>query len=101
MYLQFHGLTDNNWNCKYNDKIKGLEKLNKTHYIIHAHGNNHGPVINGIPDVIELTYVNKKYFESEPELNTTPLPINNLDYPNKIGVRDLNLNFYPFVFFIH
>lgn len=29
---------------------------------IHAHGNNHGTVVNNIPDVIELTYINKNYF---------------------------------------
>ena len=50
---------------------------------------------NNIPDVIELTYVNKNYFETPPELNTQPLPIPNLDYGNSNG-SDYNLNFYPF-----
>ena len=95
--IEFHGITNDGWNCIYSNKIKCLEKLSKTHYIVHAHGNNHGPVINNIPDVIELTYVNKKYFKSEPELNTQPLPIKNLDFPNNLENRnDINLNFYPF-----
>jgi len=95
--LEFHGITNDGWNCSYDDKVKCLEKLSKTHYIVHAHGNNHGPVINNIPDVIELTYVNKNYFDSIPELNSTPLPIINLDFANNTRFRDINLNFYPFV----
>jgi hypothetical protein len=96
--IEFHGITNNGWNCNYNDKIKCLKKLSKTHYIVHAHGNNCGQVINNIPDVIELTYVNKKYFNSIPRLNTSPLPINNLDFPNYIYLSDINLNFPPFTF---
>jgi hypothetical protein len=94
--IEFHGITNDGWHFSYDDKVKCLEKLSKTHYIIHAHGNNHSPIINNIPDVIELTYINKNYFNSVPEFNTTPLPILNLDFPNW-GSNDINLNFYPFV----
>jgi hypothetical protein len=94
--IEFHGITNNEWGCNYNDKVKCLEKLSKTHYIVHAHGNNHGQVLNNIPDVIELTYVNKNYFNLVPDLNTQHLPIYNLDFSNKCG-NDINLNFYPFV----
>jgi len=95
--IEFHGITNNGWNCSYDDKVKCLQKLANTHYIIHAHGNNYAPVAYNIPDVIELTYINKKYFKSVPELNTVPLPIDNLDYPNHPHRNDINLNFYPFV----
>jgi FkbM family methyltransferase len=95
--IEFHGITSDYWSCSYNDKVKCLEKLSRTHFIVHAHGNNHAPVVNNIPDVIELTYVNKKYFNSVPELNTQPLPIINLDFPNNNNVSDINLNIYPFV----
>jgi len=95
--IEFHGITNDGWGCNYDDKIKCLEKLSKTHYIVHAHGNNHGPVVNNIPDVIELTYVNKKYFNEPPKLNTRRLPIANLDFSNIGGPNDINLNFYPFV----
>lgn len=94
--IEFHGITDDSWGCKNDDKIKCLEKLAKTHYMVHAHGNNYGPVVNNIPDVIELTYVNKSYFNTVPELNTQSLPIANLDFPNR-GSTDIDLNFYPFV----
>ena len=95
--IEFHGITNNGWRCDYDNKIKCLQKLSNTHFIIHAHGNNHGPVVNNIPDVIELTYVNKNYFKTTPELNSTQLPIPNLDYPNYYLLNDINLNFYPFV----
>ena len=95
--IEFHGITNNGWGCDYDNKIKCLQKLSNTHFIIHAHGNNYGPVVNNIPDVIELTYVNKNYFNTIPELNSTHLPIANLDYPNYNLLNDINLNFYPFV----
>ena len=95
--IEFHGITNDGWGTSYSDKIKCLEKLSKTHYIIHIHGNNWGPTVNNIPDVIELTYVNKSYFNSIPKFNTIPLPIPNLDFPNNTRSCDINLNFYPFV----
>jgi hypothetical protein len=95
--IEFHGITNDGWNCSYDDKVKCLEKLSNTHYIVHAHGNNNSHVINNIPDVIELTYVNKNYFDSVPELNTQSLPISNLDFQNHYGFDEINLNFYPFV----
>jgi hypothetical protein len=96
--IEFHGITNDSWGCNNPGKMECLEKIAKTHYIIHAHGNNHGIVQNNIPDVIELTYVNKKLFESEPPLNRTPLPIPNFDYPNNPNNNvDIDLNVYPFV----
>lgn len=38
----------------------------------------YGSVVNKMPDVIELTYVNKNYFNLLPELNSISLPISNL-----------------------
>jgi hypothetical protein len=95
--IEFHGITNDGWGCSYKDKVKCLEKLYKTHYIIHAHGNNYGFVSNNIPNVIEITYVNKNYFNSVPEMNKIPLPIKDLDYSNDTSKQDINLNFYPFV----
>jgi len=95
--IEFHGITNNEWNCNYDDKVKCLEKLSKTHYIVHAHGNNWAKVVNTMPDVIELTYVNKNYFKSVPDLNSTPLPIINLDFPNNRHAKDIDLHFYPFI----
>lgn len=95
--IEFHGITDDSFDCKYDDKIKCLQKLANTHYIIHAHGNNNKHTVNNIPYVIELTYVNKRYFKSAPELNTQSLPIKDLDFPNHPNLDEINLNCYPFV----
>jgi len=96
--IECHSITDDYGVCDYNEKVKCLEKLSKTHYIVHAHGNNNCRVVNHIPDVIELTFVNKSYFNSKPELNTWPLPIPKLDRPNNPNVDDIKLNFSPFTF---
>ena len=37
--IEFHGITNDEWGCKKEDKIQCLNKLVKTHYLIHAHGN--------------------------------------------------------------
>ena len=97
--IEFHGITKEglHWGTEYDDKIKCFKKLADTHYLIHAHSNNNSQTFNKIPDTIELTYINKKYFTITPELNTTPLPIPNLDFPNNPYSKDHDLNFYPFV----
>jgi hypothetical protein len=96
MSIEFHGMNDNDYGSDIFTKLKCFEKLTHTHYLIHAHGNNCAGTRGGFPDVIELTYVNKKCFSVPPQLNTIPLPIPNLDYPNNSGIPDINLNFFPF-----
>jgi hypothetical protein len=92
--IEFHGLDNLDEN-----KIKCFEKLNNTHYLIHAHRNNHEYVINNyIPNVIELTFINKNEFSFIPPLNTMPLPFPELDFPNAIDKIDIDLNIAPFVF---
>lgn len=95
--IEFHGINDNSWGSYYYDKVSCLKKLSETHYLIHVHGNNYGGITNGVPDVVELTYIRKDYFSEKPTLNTEKLPIKNLDFPNNINSPDINLSFYPFV----
>jgi len=94
--IEFHGINDDSWECLFSDKTSCFDKLNKTHYIVHAHGNNCGQVQNSIPSVIELTYVNKKCFSKTPCLNSAKIPIEGLDFPNNPNNYDINLNFEPF-----
>jgi hypothetical protein len=91
--IEFHGINDDTWGYSYDNKKKCFEKLANTHYLIHAHGNNWAGTTNNIPDVIELTYVNKNCFDSIPNLNINSLPIANLDFPNNTFVPDIDLNF--------
>jgi hypothetical protein len=95
--IEFHGITNNDYNYNIKDKLKCFEKLSNTHYLIHVHGNNNSNIDNNIPTVLELTYINKNYFSSTPNLNKQKLPIDNLDFPNNINLQDYNLNMYPFV----
>jgi hypothetical protein len=107
LVIEFHGITNvsyhnnfsmDSFNCTAKDKFECLEKLTKTHYLIHAHGNNADLVnCNGIPNVIELIYINKKMFTIQPKLNSQNLPVENLDFPNEIKCKDVDLNLYPFV----
>ena len=96
--IEFHGTTDDSWNAAYSDKVACMKKLAGTHYVVHAHGNNNGPWSQGIPHVLELTYVNKRDFDVEPALNTTPLPIPGLDFANYAPASDMHISFPPFVF---
>ena len=89
------------------DDFSFFEKLNQNHVLIHAHGNNCGfqtPEKDKffscnnilIPKVLEVTYLNKKIF-SEFIPNKQPLP-SALDFPNQPKLRDLDLNYPPFVY---
>jgi hypothetical protein len=101
LVIEFHGITGvggTDWGCSFNTKWDCIKKLSETHYFVHAHGNNHSHVVSGIPDVIELTCIEKSYFsEGAPMLNRVPLPIVGLDFANSSGRRDIDLNAYPFV----
>lgn len=96
--VEFHGVCNNSWYPNYNNKIKCFQKLNNTHYIMHAHNNNNGQIINGIPNVLELTYVNKNYFKEKPILNQVALPIHGLDFPNQPRNPYFCLAYYPFTY---
>ena len=98
LVIEFHGITGTGWGSSFDDKWACIKKLSETHYIVHAHGNNYSHVLSNIPDVIELTCIEKSYFsEGVPVLNHSPLPIIGLDFANCGGRRDIDLNVYPFV----
>jgi hypothetical protein len=95
--IEFHGVNGNNWGCNLDNKFSCFKKLERNFYVVHAHGNNYGKFINGIPDVLELTLVNKSYFSEPPELNKIRFPQEGLDFPNNPAREDFDLNRYPFV----
>ena len=94
--IEFHGITGDGWGASYDIKKQCLSKLAKTHFLVHVHANNYGPLVYNFPDVVELTYVRKSYFNETPPVNTQHLPIPGLDYPNQ-GTQDYSLNYFPFV----
>ena len=95
--IEFHSINDDGLDISFDTKTKCAEKLSTTHYVIHAHGNNCCNTTELIPNVIEITYVRKDVIGKHISFNTTPLPIENLDYPNIEYKEDIDLNFYPFV----
>ncbi len=83
--------------CGQDDIIKrlnALNKLNKTHQIVHLHANNTGYILqmNGhtIPDVLEVTYVNRERYNTfEPKELVLPIPE---DIPCDKNREDINLS---------
>lgn len=79
-------------------KIDTFKKINITHKLIHAHGdNNYGTIEinnNQIPGVIGLTYLRADMDQFE--LNKNPLP-GEFDTPVNIDKLDISLDFPPFV----
>lgn len=79
---------------------KIFEKLNKTHVLLHLHGNNccgtriHNGII--IPNIFECTYVHKRFIPSPLTLNKDPLPCV-LDSPNIQDRDDILLHHNPFM----
>jgi hypothetical protein len=102
--IEFHGITGAGWGAEFHQKWACMKKLSETHFIVHAHGNNYSHSASGMPDVIELTCIERSYFlktfgagDGAPVLNRVPMPISGLDFPNNVGRGDYDLNFYPFV----
>lgn len=98
--LEVHGINDDSWLVPYEQKVRVLEKLDRTHLLVHVHGNNYAGVSpkTNVPDVLELTYVHKDclgYFPRTPNRKSLPLPMT--DFPNNPNVDDHSLNFPPFV----
>jgi hypothetical protein len=59
-----------------------MEKIQKTHVMFHFHENNCCGYNETIPNVFECTFLNRRYVTYPVSVNTTPLPIPGLDYPN-------------------
>ncbi len=102
--LEVHGFFDESWTniekYEYESILQSLIILNKTHYLVHFHGNNAADFkeINSIkyPTVGELTYIRKSDCIID-GLNKDILPIKNLDFPNYYHVPDFYFNTYPLV----
>ena len=77
-----------------------FELLNRFHVLIHFHPNNWSKIVDvsgvGVPEIFECTYLNKKYFCKDPELNTDPIP-SVLDMKNLLHKDEIVINYPPFV----
>lgn len=65
--------------------------MEKTHKIAHFHINNNRQPIDGYPQVVEITWVNKSFQSSNKKRDSLPIPI--LDYPCHAGKGDYKISF--------
>ena len=73
--------------------LNSVKKLKEHFEIIHIHGNNHFSKLDtGLPVVLEITLLNKKYTPKKIEY-VNNFPIKNIDYPNNPYKEDLVFSF--------
>lgn len=88
LIFEFHWLNINE------DKfINSINKIKEKFNIIHIHGNNHCEKLpNGLPIVLEMTFVNKEIQKDKGEYIKN-FPLKNLDFPNNPYKEDLFFSF--------
>ena len=101
MVIEFHGVWDANWVGNTNDLPPGFtdecfEKLSETHAIVHVHGNTKVGTVNGLPNVLELTYIRRD--DHVLEENTQSFPVEGLDFPNGPCDEQFSMSAQPFLY---
>lgn len=104
LYIQIYEYNDRGENeYEFFFKLRILEKLTETHYLVHACPNNHYTIYNGyMADTFRLNYVRKDVYKMQmgnfnpPLYNITPLPIPGLDHQNNPDLPAITFVFPPF-----
>ena len=74
--------------------LESIKKLKEHFEIIHIHGNNHYPTLDsGLPIILEITFLNKKYIREKKVEYINKFPIEGLDYPCNPYKEDLTFSF--------
>ena len=89
MIIEFH------WTDKKNDLfINLIKKIQKNFEIIHLHGNNYKSVNEeGLPNVIEITFLKKEKINTLKKKYKYNFPIKNLDFPCDPLKKDIEISF--------
>ncbi len=89
LIFEFH------WIDKFEETfLRSVKKLQEHFNIIHIHGNNHFEKLpTGLPIIIEMTLLNKKYNKNNKNEYVTKFPVKGLDYPNNPYKEDLVFTF--------
>ena len=82
--------------------ISILEKLNNHYILIHIHANNNcirpgafsSGIVDGVPNVLELTYVHRSEVSNDPTISSVGSPIKDLDFKNQQDLPDVELNWW-------
>lgn len=94
---EFHGLSRLSDIGFYTLAKRVVEKLNADFIPFHIHANNYGSLINianvVFPDVIEISYANRKHYDRAP---TTEIFPTKLDFPNNPDLPDIFLGGFQF-----
>ena len=84
-------------------EIAMFTKINETHLPVHFHPNNacKTRIHNGVyfPNVFECTYLHKRFFGGEAELNRDFIPNDNVDVRNISFIEEIWMSHPPFVHF--
>lgn len=90
MTIEFHNIEKN-----IDIFVSLVNKIKSYFHIIHLHGNNYSYLCNnGLPNVLEISFLSKKKFENINLHNKVyKFPIKDLDKPNNFGVDDLSFEF--------
>ncbi|SRR5258706_8250004 len=77
------------------DRFNSLvEKIKRDFYIVHIHGNNMGGTTPfNFPIAPEITFLNKRFFNSAPSPSRSKYPIPGLDRPNNPRLPDFAFEF--------
>lgn len=87
----------------YNPNIFSLlNKITSQFILIHIHANNNcirpgaysSGIFEGLPNVLELTYVNRELIKQDPKIQVHTCPINNLDFKNQPDLPEVTLNWW-------
>ena len=97
MVFEFHSLIQAKSQSEMNNTAAYLQKINRTHSLVHLHANNYGSFLIAddkilMPDVLELTYVKTSNYELADDENIL-LP-HSIDEPNNRRASELPLGFW-------
>lgn len=71
-----------------------VERIKRDFHIVHIHGNNMGGVTpSNFPIAPEITFLNKRFFNSTPSPSHSKYPIPGLDHPNNPRLPDIAFDF--------
>lgn len=89
LIIEFHELNKN-----YSKFEKLIKEINKKFYIIHIHGNNVTGINElGLPNTLEISFLNYNLFFNENKKTKSKFPIKNLDFPNHKYIEDIEIIF--------
>tara|TARA_B100001057_G_scaffold321740_1_gene321938 strand:- start:817 stop:1611 length:795 start_codon:yes stop_codon:yes gene_type:complete len=89
LIVEFHELNKN-----YSKFEMLIKEINKNFYIIHIHGNNITGINEiGLPNTLEISFLNYNLFFRENKKTKNKFPIKNLDFPNHNYIKDIEINF--------